>query len=138
MRTQLQKDNLQKLIDGWTNSPLSLYMDQFASDTEEATKATPEHPCSTDCCLVGSGPSYGIPVAAGDIISGGTDFLCHLDWINYAKRVFGFTDVYATRGNWEFCFGSDWDNSIPEAIARLELAQADKIPEDWDYYDTFT
>ena len=129
-RTQEQHDNLQKLIDGLKSKPDNyglLNMSRFAEDDRLAKTATPEHPCGTSMCVVGHGPSFGIPFIYEDLN----------DWMEYSLRAFGFVGL-----KWNFCFNSLWSmycsSDINEAIARLEMAQRGDIPNWWNYDDTFT
>ena len=129
-RTQEQHDNVQKLIDGLKALPNNYRlfdMKRFAEDYKIAKNATPEHPCGTCMCIVGHGPSLGVPFIDRDMNI----------WGIYSERAFGFGD----EGDiWDFCFGSSWPNDIKQAIARLEMAQRGEIPDllDWDYNDRFT
>ena len=131
-RTQEQHDNLQKLIDGLKAKPKHYAffdMGQYARDDIGARRATPEHPCQTYMCVVGHGPSLGIPFTDEDINS----------WCQYSERAFGFE--FASK-KWLFCFASLWSmycsSDINEAIARLEMAQRGEIPDDWDYDDIYS
>ena len=128
-RTQEQHDNVQKLIDGLKALPNDyglLEMKLFAKNDSWAKRATPKHPCKTCMCVVGHGPSLGIPFIP-------EDYDC---WGKYSERAFGFA---GEDFEWDFCFGVKWPDDINEAIARLEMAQRGEIPDllDWDYYDLY-
>ena len=127
-RTQEQHNNTQKLIDGLKALPDDyelLNMEQFAENYAWAKNATPENPCGTCMCVVGHGPSLGIPFIDEDEWS----------WPRYSRRAFGFT--LKNNSAWRFCFSSAWCNDIDEAIARLEIAQRGEIPDTWDYDNIF-
>ena len=126
-RTQKQHDNLQKLIDGLKALPDDyslLDMNRFAINDGEAIRATPIHPCGTSMCIVGHGPSFGIPFTDED----------GNDWVYYSKRAFGFS---ACTRKWEFCFDPLWPSDVNQAIIRLEMAQREEIPVLWDFDDKF-
>ena len=127
-RTQEQHDNVQKLIDGLKALPddyRKLHMKSFAENNSWAKNATPENPCGTCMCIIGHGPSLGIPFINKD----------KNDWNRYSTRAFGFCVGYR---KWSFCFSPYWPNNIKQAIARLEMAQRGDIPNYWNYECTFT
>ena len=141
-RTQEQYDNLQKLINGFKALPsdyVLLDMELFALNRAEAQNATPANPCTSLMCVVGHGPSFGIPFIK-------EDDCC---WLTYAWRVFGMRNSFEYNlavdsrrkvffcGAWDFCFSYRWSNSINETIARLELAQRGEIPSEWDHNGAF-
>ena len=126
-RTQEQHDNMQKLIDGLRALPDDydfFDMAQFAENSGLAKTATPQHPCQSCMCIIGHGPSFGIPLIYGDYNS----------WMIYSWRAFGFEE---DDNNWKFCFHGDWPNDINQAIIRLEMAQRGEIPDGWDYDDIY-
>ena len=128
-RTQEQHDNTQKLINGLKALPDDyglLDMREFAESYGSAKNATPEHPCGTSMCIIGHGPSLGIPFINEDNCS----------WPRYSRRAFGFTRK--TKSGWSFCFSSYWPNDMNQAIIRLEMAQHGKIPDSWYHDDIYT
>ena len=126
-RTQEQHDNVQKLIDGLKALPNDydfFDMEQFAENDGEAIHATPEHPCQSCMCIIGHGPSFGIPLIYGD----------WGNWRNYSRRAFGFSHIGIY---WRFCFNGNWPNDINQAIIRLEMAQRGEIPDEWNFGDIY-
>ena len=131
MRTPQQDVNLQKAITGLQNLPADydlLVMKSYANDEQDAAQATPQHPCGTAACVVGHCPSFGIPMAPRDAAIG--------RWGKYSSEAFGMP-YNESDGDWDFCFGAHWPDSVPEAIARLKLYQTYDIPTEWGYDDRF-
>ena len=127
-RTKEQHDNTQLLIDGFKALPDDynlLVMKYFAINNAWAKNATPEHPCKTTMCIIGHGPSFGIPHTNEDRNS----------WEQYSFRAFGFE--FGSKG-WSFCFSSNWPNDMNQAIIRLEMMQRGEVPDVWDYDDVYT
>ena len=126
-RSYAQFNNTQKLIDGLKALPGNYEffdMKRFADDNIAAKHATPEHPCQSCMCIIGHGPSLGIPFIDLD----------RNDWLGYSIRAFGFkNDAYA----WIFCFSANWHDSIGQAIARLEMAQRGEIPSSFNFTDIY-
>lgn len=131
---RLNKPNIQILIDGLKKLPVDykgLWMSDFAEDYEAAAMSTPETGCLTAACIVGHGPSFGLPRNQDSW----TEYAYETFFENHPKR----NEVHTTDFDlqreynrvWEFMFGGEWPNSIPEAIARLELAIAEQIPPTW-------
>ena len=138
MRTPQQDSNLDKLIAGLERLPAdygNLYMEAFAIDPLDAAQSTPEHPCGAPACIIGHGPSLGIPLAETFMSEGMMGV--EVDWDGYSEEAFGYDDPHDGEGDWSFCFGSNWPDDIPEAIARLKLARDHNIPDEWDYDDRF-
>lgn len=115
----MNTDNLKKLRDFWMNAPDNLLtMGDYAYNPQEASSATPEHPCGSCMCLIGSGPSAGIVMGK------------YRGWARYSVDAFGLE--YATR-EYAFLFDPRWPDDRGQAIARLNLAIDNKIPEDWGF-----
>jgi hypothetical protein len=115
----LQIENLKKLRDFWLDAPDELLkMHSYAQYYWEAAAATPEHPCNSCMCAIGSGPSAGVKKLPGE------------DWLDYSVRVFGLG--YNSQ-EYLFLFSHFWPDDRRQLIARLTLAIDNKIPKDWSY-----
>jgi hypothetical protein len=117
-------ENLKKLREFWIaqDDQSLLDMGDFAEDYDEAEDATPENPCKTCMCAVGSGPSAGIPFEEDET------------WVLYSERVFGLD---SSQRRWNFLFSEMWTNDINQLVARLTLAIDGKIPKKWTYEDEY-
>ena len=126
-----QRENLKKLVRFLEALPEDydrLRMYQWAYNNYGAAHATPEHPCGTPACLVGHGPSAGIPFLPDEFGA-----LGHPIWRRYARRAFASEQDGLT-----FMIGNSWPNSISEGLARIKLMLAGRIPDGWEYSDRFT
>lgn len=126
MTTQLNIENLKKLREFWIaqEDQSLLDMSDFASDYDEAQDATPEHPCGSSMCAIGSGPSAGIPFEEDDDYS----------WMDYSNRVFGICSI---ERDWNFLFSETWPDDINQLVARMTLVIDGKIPNRWTYEDEY-
>jgi hypothetical protein len=116
-------ENLKKLRDFWLDAPDHLLaMRDYAYDPNEASLATSEHPCGSCMCLIGSGPSAGIPIGKRQ------------GWASYSVESFGFE--YDTR-EYQFLFDPSWPDNRGQAIARLNLAINNEIPKVWTCEDRY-
>ena len=119
--------NLKKLRD-WVvenRKLIKLDMKQYAVDKTAAMNASPEHPCQTSCCLVGYGPSAGIPMTDYEVSLG--------DFPNYLDRVFSVSNDMGDI-DFEFVFGERWSTDIDHAIKRLDyVIENNDYPDDWFY-----
>jgi len=119
--------NLRKLVDFLEFHHPKLRMEVYAEKEHEAVLGTPQNPCNSPACLVGFGPSAGIPLIAEEIRSHNV-----ILWFDYAQRVFvGNSPAFS------FLFACGWPNSIAEGVARIELFLADKIPDKWTLDDRY-
>ena len=130
MISNTQRRNLTKLVrflEALPEDYENLLMNQWATDTDEAVHAAPDHPCGTPACLIGHGPSAGVPFLPDELGLGGFP-----TWQSYASRAFA-----SEQDGLIFITGGYWPDSIQEGIARIKLVLADKVPADWDYSDRF-
>jgi len=98
---KILRDYLDGLPADYSDFDMSLY----ASDYDKASNATPKTGCGTSACALGHGPSSGIKKLSKE------------GWRNYRTRAF-FYDAGELA---LFAFSCMWNNSIPEAVARLDL-----------------
>ena len=128
-------ENIQKLHD-FVPKIKNLAMDNYTEGTmfDLATaQSSPEHPCGTAACLIGNGPSAGIPVndkhfdhTLGDGV----------DWYEYSTECFIGEDDYEIR-LWVFAFDVRWTDCKEEAQARLKLILDKEVPIEWAYDELF-
>ena len=127
-----KRNNLRKLVKFLQALPEDyegLCMGIYAEDETDAAHATPEHPCGTPACLVGHGPSAGIPLLESEYDREGMP-----KWGCYVDRVFVYeNDWYA----FSFMFAEDWPNSIAEGVARIEMVLNHSVPTGWTFNDRF-
>lgn len=118
--TEIQKSNLNKILEGMRSLPAgyeNLDMSTFEDgddetlDTSIGKKGNISNGCETCACIVGHGPTFGVPMIPSDFTRLG-------DWENYSERVFGLP---VGNGRWKFLFSDKWSDSIDECIARLEI-----------------
>ena len=124
----VNKVNLQKLHD-FCPKIVDLEMGKFAIDEIEAANATPEHPCGAPACLIGNGPSAGVPVHVNFVLTFGD-----VNWYGYSE--YNFIDN-SESSLWIFAFDGEWPNCTKEAQARLKLVLDEQVPEKWSYFDRF-
>ena len=130
MISSKQRRNLNKLVSFLEALPEDyggLRMNRWADNNRDAAHAAPEHPCGTPACLIGHGPSAGVPLLPSEF--GRFEFPI---WQSYASRAFA-----SEQDGLSFMIGGFWPNSIPESIARIKLVLAGKIPNSWTYSDRF-
>lgn len=144
-RTKEQVENVNRLIAGLASLPVNykkFHMSFFTDNVSDSfivenngSLDDPDH-CGTTACIVGHGPSFGVTILKQHLRPSN-----RIDWALYSEESFGFYDHNGWQNNlspelfndWTFCFGEDWPDSIPEAIARLKVANEGNIPAEWDY-----
>ena len=125
----VNKENLQKLHD-FCPKMVNLGMGGFAEDDIDAVTATPEHPCETAACVVGNGPSAGVPVQPEFIRKTNV----RVYWFGYSQENF-ISGTYNPL--WQFAFSARWNDCPKEAQARLKLVLDEQVPEKWTHADRF-
>ena len=125
------RENLKLLVKGIDDGIIqesTLDMKNYAKDGNLAVVATPDHPCKTLMCLIGHGPSCGVPLNEHEIDS------VSISWHKYSIRAF-CEDVSA----WYFMFADSWPNDVKEARERIMMVIENRMPEyySWTYSDRF-
>ena len=113
---------------------MSLYsMDDYEFYT--VTDALEQNFCGTAACMVGHATAI-FPLIEEDIIEKTSsidgEVYYEVDFLKYSIRVFGIE--YGSK--WEYIFGSEWSNSIPEAIERIVHVLLGGVIPEWPYIES--
>ena len=123
--TKKNLSNLQLLHDGLPKQD-KLDMGLFAHNDQDAKTATKEHPCQTNTCIGGFGPSCGVKIKKHEL------------WYGYCIRAFcGGKSNDDAETIWHFIFGSDWHDSVEQGQKRIKMVMDGKIPEDFNYTEVY-
>lgn len=135
---KLLMTGLRKMIED--DRPLRMF--EFVSgnyrDEHTAVRATPEHPCNTPACVIGNGPSFGIPLKNRHFHPVKKSFDGHPSvlWHCYTSDSFG---LIPADDEFQFMFGPDWSDSRSQALSRIMMFLDNGLPVYWrftDKYDT--
>lgn len=113
--TDFQRDNLIKLRDYLAALPedyKNFCMSEFALDNNDPS-VIKEGDCNTPACMVGHGPSAGIPIDPKwvDVEPGGS---VYINWTAYSWHNFTVCG-----DAWDFLFSEKWPDDIAHGVARI-------------------
>ncbi len=135
--TREQEQNLRILVVGLERM-LPTHEDKFDMSSyaevncyDQTRKATLEHPCQTAACAVGYAPSCGIYFDRNE-------YVC---FKQYSEDNFGGVNSENEQETInQFMFSGAWgmgQNQMREAIARIKIVLAGKVPEKFNYRGTY-
>lgn len=117
-----QVNNLNKLakfLSRFRESPKRKFdMAGFTECGNWGYEAESKTECGTVGCALGWLPSVGIPKTSEE------------NWIQYSKRVLGFSEGY----EWDWLFSEQWrrtDNTPQGAAKRIKVLLEKGLPNDW-------
>lgn len=111
-----RNENLKKLIAGLKALPddydsFNMYSYQRHAYTDDyVTKKDIYHGCGTFACILGHGPTFGIPPQREE------------SWHSYGYRILALSfDDLDDRLIFDWCFSQYWPNDISQGIVRLTM-----------------